>query len=270
MSAVPILLYHSVSDNPPDWIAPFTVRPRVFAEQLDDLVRAEVTVVPLRRLLAAIRGGPPLPARAAVLTFDDGFADFYWTVAPMLAERELPATLFVTTGAIHPPGGRPNGSVLPPADMLNWRQVAGLDAYGVEIGGHSRTHPHLDTLTNQHLSDEVVLCKHELEDALGHSVANYAYPHGYNSAAVRRKVQRAGWDSACAVVNAFSSTADDTLRLARLTVRADTPRSVFRCWLRGEGAPDAPTRDSLSTRGWRLYRRARARFTDQPPGRPDD
>ncbi|MEY9839164.1 polysaccharide deacetylase family protein [Streptacidiphilus sp. EB103A] len=264
MSIVPVLLYHSVSDDPPEWTAPFAVNPRAFVEQLDRLADAGVSVVPLRRLVAAIRGGPPLPVRCAVLTFDDGFADFYWTVAPLLSARELPATLFVTTGAVHPPGGVPTGSLLPPAEMLNWRQVAGLDALGVEIGGHSRTHAQLDTLPGKRLSEEVELCKHELEDALGHSVTSYAYPHGYHSAVVRRRVQQAGWDSACAVADALSSTSDDTLRIARLTVRADTPSSVFQSWLEGLGAPRAPFPENLATtlttQGRRAYRRMRARL----------
>jgi peptidoglycan/xylan/chitin deacetylase (PgdA/CDA1 family) len=263
VTTVPILLYHSVTDEPADWIAPFTVAPRVFAEQLDRLRDSGMSVVPLRRLVAAIRGGPALPSRAAVLTFDDGFADFYWTVAPLLAAREMPATLFVTTGAVHPPGGRASGSLLPPAQMLNWRQVAGLSALGVEIGGHSCTHPQMDTLPGKRMCVEVVRCKQDLEDALGHEVHSFAYPHGYNSAAVRRKVQRAGWDCACAVANALSSTSDDTLRLARLTVRPDTPPELFQAWLEGRGAPKAPFPEALSTRGWRAYRRLLARL-----GRP--
>jgi peptidoglycan/xylan/chitin deacetylase (PgdA/CDA1 family) len=268
-SAVPVFLYHSVSDAPPEWIAPFTVTPRTFTEQLDRIADSGRTVVPLRRLVSAIRGGPPLPTRSAVLTFDDGFSDFYWTVAPLLNARELPATLFVTTGAVHPPGGRPTGSLLPPAPMLNWRQLAGLDAYGIEIGGHSRTHPQLDTLFGRQLGDEIELCKRELEDAVGRPVASFAYPHGYSSAAVRRRVQKAGWSSACGVGQAFSSTADDSLRISRLMVRADTPSATFQEWADGRGAPVAPVAERLRTKGWRGYRRLTARLghpVGGPPG----
>ncbi|WP_052434238.1 polysaccharide deacetylase family protein [Streptacidiphilus melanogenes] len=260
MTPVPVLLYHSVSDSPAEWIAPFTVSPAAFTEQLDRIADAGLTVVSLRRLVSAIRGGPALPARPAVLTFDDGFADFYWTVAPQLQSRELPASLFVTTGAVHPPGGSPSGSLLGPADMLNWRQIAGLDAVGIEIGGHSVTHPQMDTLTSRALCEELQVCKQELEEALGHSVSSFAYPHGYSSPAVRRKVLRAGFDCACGVANAFSSTSDDTLRLARLTVRADTTAATFQGWLEGRGAPTAPFPDRWSTVGWRAYRRLRARL----------
>ncbi|MCX4749928.1 polysaccharide deacetylase family protein [Kitasatospora sp. NBC_01287] len=270
MTAVPVLLYHSVSVDPPAWIAPYTVRPRDFIEQLDRLADSGRTVVPLRRLVAAQRGGAPLPEHSAVLTFDDGFADFYWTVAPLLSERGLPATLYLTTGALHPPGEQAPGSLLPGAEMLNWRQVATIDAYGFELGGHTRTHPQLDTLPRGRLGPEIAGCKEELEEALGHPLTSFAYPHGYSSATVRRRVQLAGWTSACAVANTFSSQSDDPLRIARLMVRADTSTDQFQQWLDGRGAPVAPVAEKLTTKGWRLYRRARAAVGSPVGGPPTD
>ncbi|MEU5208469.1 polysaccharide deacetylase family protein [Streptomyces sp. NPDC020742] len=267
MSVVPVFLYHSVNTDPPPWIAPFTVTPRVFAEQLDRIADAGLTLVPLRRLVAAIRGGPELPARSAVLTFDDGFADFYWTVAPLLTERALPATLYITTGAVHPPGGGPDGSLLPPAAMLSWRQIATLDALGFEIGGHTVTHPQLDTLPAQRVWHEIVDSKRRLEDALSHPVYSFAYPHGYSSPAVRRTAREAGWTSACSVGNAFGSADGDPMRIARLMVRSDTGPELFTQWTRGAGAPSAAHSDSLRTRGWRFYRRTRA-MLGHPVGGP--
>lgn len=65
--------------------------------------------------------------------------------------RDLPATLFVTTGALHTPGHPAEGGLLPPAEMLSRRQLADFDALGIEIGGHSRTHPQLDTVSRRRL-----------------------------------------------------------------------------------------------------------------------
>ncbi|GAA2748155.1 MULTISPECIES: polysaccharide deacetylase family protein [Kitasatospora] len=267
MTVVPVFLYHSVSTDPPSWIAPFTVTPNTFSAQLAQIAASGLTIIPLRQLVSALRGGPPVPDRSCVLTFDDGFADFYWTVAPVLSEKGLPATLYVTTGAIHPPGGPPSGSALPPAQMLNWRQVTTLDALGVEIGGHTRTHPQLDTLPAARLHDEIVDSKKQLEDAVSHQIHSFAYPHGYSSAAVRRKVAEAGYSSAAAVRNALSSPADEPLRIARLMVMADTSAERFAEWTRGRGAPAAPMPESVRTRAWRMYRRARAAF-GTPPGGP--
>ncbi|MEV8590195.1 polysaccharide deacetylase family protein [Streptomyces sp. NPDC051180] len=256
-SPVPVFLYHSVADDPPSWIAPFTVTPRTFAEQLAVIADSGLRVVPLRRLVAAQRGGPPLPARSAVLTFDDGFADFRATVLPLLASLGLPSTLYVTTGVLDDTdqGPFPSGS-----RMLSRAQLGELDALGVEIGGHTRTHPQLDTLPAGRLRDEVRGCGRHLEDLLGHPVDAFAYPHGYSSRAVRAQVREAGWTSAAAVRDAFSSADDDPLRIARLMVRADTDRDRFLRWTRGDAAPVAPFPESARTRGWRAYRRLRARL----------
>ncbi|AUG81117.1 hypothetical protein CFP65_6461 [Kitasatospora sp. MMS16-BH015] len=267
MRAVPVFLYHSVSDDPPAWIAPWTVRPAAFRQQLARIVDSGLEVVPLRRLVAAVHGGPALPAKAAVLTFDDGFADFYWTVAPILNDLGLPATLYLTVGAIHPPGGRPTGSLLPPAPMLNWRQVTTLDATGIEIGGHSQTHAQLDVIRGAQVTDEIVTSKHRLEEALGHEVSAFAYPHGYSSPAVRRTVREAGWHSATAVENSFSSADDDPLRISRLMLHHDTPTEVFQHWTEGLGARTAPFNETLYTRYWRTYRRFRAAI-GSPVGGP--
>ncbi|OXS33404.1 polysaccharide deacetylase family protein [Streptomyces sp. XY006] len=255
---VPVFVYHSVSADPPSWIAPFTVSPRVFAEQLGLIEDRGLIVVPLRRLVDALRGGPPLPARSAVLTFDDGFADFHATVAPLLAARGLPATLYVTTGALGGASRSPeHGSLLPPAPMLTWRQVRELDAC-VEIGGHTRTHPQLDALPRRAAREEIEGCKARLEDALGHPVDAFAYPHGYSDRVVRHLVEEAGWTSATAVRYGFSSVADEVLRIARLMVRADTSRGRFLAWAQGTGAPVAPFPEGARTRAWRGYRRLRA------------
>ncbi|MFF7639458.1 polysaccharide deacetylase family protein [Streptomyces canus] len=260
MNAVPVFLYHAVCEAPPSWLAPFTVSPRTFVEHLDMIADSGLRLVPLRQLVAALLGGPALPPRSAVLTFDDGYADFATTVAPLLAARGLPATLYVTTGAVTTlePPSRPGP--FPSVAMLGWAQVRELDEAGFEIGGHSRTHAQLDTLPSRAVREEVGGCKRELEDALGHSLTSFAYPHGYSSRRVRALVREAGWTSAAAIraASAFSSSLDDPLWFARLMVRADTSRERFGQWTRGEGAPVAPFAEGMRTRGWRAYRRARA------------
>lgn len=120
MSVVPVFLYHAVSDDSPSWLAQFTVSPRTFMEHLDMIADSGLRVIPLRRLVAALLGGPPVPPRCAVLTFDDGYADFASTVAPLLAARGLGSTLYVTTGALSAAGRRRAADRSRP-----WRRSAG-------------------------------------------------------------------------------------------------------------------------------------------------
>lgn len=251
---VPVLLYHAVMDDPPAWIAEFTVTPRQFTAHLDAVVATGRTPVPVSALADRLTTGAPLPPRPVVLTFDDGFADLPGPTAEALAERGLPATAYLTTGALTP--GR--GSLLPPAPMMTLAQVPSLERHGLEIGAHTVTHPQLDTLRTPQLDRELRESKTALEDVLGHGVAHLAYPHGYNSRAVRGAARRAGYASAVAVRHALSSETDEPYRIARLIVRRGHTVTDVAAWMAGEGARAAPFPDSAATVGWRLYRRARA------------
>jgi peptidoglycan/xylan/chitin deacetylase (PgdA/CDA1 family) len=254
MTRIPVLLYHAVMDDPPDWIAEFTVTPREFRAQLDAIAASGRTPVTIGALVDHLAGRATLPPRPVVLTFDDGFADLPGPTAEALASRALPATAYLTTGAITP-GRR---SLLPPAPMMTLSQTPLLEQYGIEVGAHTATHPQLDTLPRTALHRELGEPKAVLEEVLGHEVTHLAYPHGYNSRAVRRAAARAGYASAVAVRHALSSDADETYRIARLIVRRGHTVADVEAWMDGRGAPVAPFSDSLPTLGWRLYRRARA------------
>lgn len=258
MPPLPILLYHSIDDDPPEWIAPFTVTSRAFAEQLDAVVVSGRTAVTADAIVAALRGGPPLPNRAVALTFDDGFLDFERTALPLLAGRSLPATLFVTTGALAPH----NRSILPRAAMLTLGQVSDLARSGVGIGAHSHLHEQLDTLPRAAALRELTRPKLILENALGREVDLFAYPHGYNDARVRRLTQEVGYRGAFAVRDAFSTELDDAFRIARLTVRAGTSRARVEAWLADGGARAASARDAMRTVVWRRYRQHRAKMRE--------
>ncbi|WP_369383614.1 polysaccharide deacetylase family protein [Streptomyces sp. cg36] len=249
-----MLLYHAVMADPPAWIAEFTVAPGQFAAQLDAVVAAGRTPVTVGALADHFAGRAVLPARPVVLTFDDGFADLPGPTADALAARGLCATAYLTTGALAP-GGR---SLLPPAPMMTLDRAPALERYGIEIGGHTVSHPQLDTLAPRALRRELADSKAALEDVLGHRVAHLAYPHGYNSAAVRRAARAAGYETAVAVRHALSSRSDDAYRIARLIVRRGHTAADVEAWMAGTGARTAPYRDSAATVGWRLYRRARA------------
>jgi len=144
--------------------------------------------------------------------------------------------------------------------MLEWRDLPEI-AWGTglaEIGGHTDSHPQLDIVEPARARREIECCRALLGDALGAPPRSFAYPHGYSDTGVRAMVRAAGFDSACAVRNAFSSAADDRFALARLTVRADTPAERIAAWLSGCAARTAHRREAVRTRAGRLARRVRA------------
>jgi peptidoglycan/xylan/chitin deacetylase (PgdA/CDA1 family) len=262
---VPILLFHSVSNDPDPWIRRFAVAPGAFSWHLDLIAAHGATTLTVSGFVDALsRSGTGLPGRPVLITFDDGFADFGATALPALRERDMVATLYPITDFVgrRSPGGAP---------MLGWDDLCELGVSDdVEMGGHTVTHPQLDAIPAARARVEIAQCKATLEDRLGTPVRSFAYPHGYSSAAVRTMVREEGFDSACAVKNAFSSADDDRFALARLTVRADTPIAVIDAWLAGRDARLAPRREPARTRAARIVRRARAQARRRPAATPHE
>ena len=252
--AVPILLYHAVDDSPPGWIAPFTVKPEVLYRHLDLIAALGCQPLTVTEMADRLQPGRAWPDRPVVITFDDGFADVASVVAPALAARGFPATVYVTTGALSA-GPTCTPHRLPQAAMLRWDQLSALEAGGIELGAHTLTHPPLDILPEGMACTEIKDSKVVLEDALGHPVRSFAYPHGHHDRRVTTLVRQAGFDSACAVKNALSSGTDDPFALSRLTVLASTPEATLEQWLLGRGAPRCSQRRKLRTRAGRHYRR---------------
>jgi peptidoglycan/xylan/chitin deacetylase (PgdA/CDA1 family) len=253
---IPILLYHSVSDEPSAEAAPFAVAPDAFRRQLAYLRERDYSAVTVSWLVASLRTRTPLPERLVVLTFDDGFADFHSDALPALEDFGFPATLYMTTGFI-----RDRGSVrrpTPPGQMLSWGQLAEAGGRGVEIGAHSHTHPELDVVPRAAARAEIERPKRLLEDRLGTEVASFAYPHGYADARLRRSVREAGYRSACAVRNLLSHPGDDPWFLARLTMRPSTTVEALDAVLLAPYRPRSLLGAQLMPRGWRTVRRSRA------------
>lgn len=259
---VPILNYHAISDRPGPEIAAFAVRPDEFARHLDLIVAGGHSAVTVSRYVDLLDGGQ-VPPGTVVITFDDGFEDNLTVATPMLVARQMPATMYLVTG--HLPGcpGGPAGRPLGP--MISWDRLGDLEAAGLEIGAHSHSHPQLDLLRRCDASPEISRSRDLLQDALGHSVASFAYPHGYASSWLQAEVRRAGFRSACGVRDALSYPGDNPWLLARLVMRPSTTCAQLSGWLRGTGASIAPPGERLRTKAWRAARRAR---TMSPGRRP--
>jgi len=245
LTAVPILAYHSVSDEPRDGTLRWSVSPSDFDEQMALLRERGRTTLTVGRYVEVLRRRVPLPPRPVVVTFDDGFADLATDALPTLRRHNVSATAYVITSRL---GAHP---------ALDFAQLADLNEAGVEIGSHSDTHRPLDCLPRAAVHDEIAGSRARLEDWLQVAVTSFAYPYGYHSRVVRQAVIDAGYTSACAVKNALSHPADDVFAIARVLVERTTGVAGVDNLLAERGWPMSWRRERLRTRGWRTYRRMR-------------
>jgi peptidoglycan/xylan/chitin deacetylase (PgdA/CDA1 family) len=98
-----ILRYHSVSGDP-GWAGDFVQEslvapPDVFDRQIAFLAR-RYRVVSVADLVGALRRGVAIDGGAVAITFDDGYEDNYRVALPILRRHGVPATFYVTTGAV--------------------------------------------------------------------------------------------------------------------------------------------------------------------------
>ena len=107
------------------------VHPALFARQMEILSnqRQEFPVVDIdhaRRWLAQESAG-----HCVVLTFDDAWADNHANVLGLLSRYRLPATLYVPSRMLGEPG------------YMTRTQLLDMDAAGIAVGAHSRSHADL-------------------------------------------------------------------------------------------------------------------------------
>ncbi|MEV5243076.1 polysaccharide deacetylase family protein [Streptomyces cinnamoneus] len=251
---VPILMYHAVAHSPARAAYGLSVSPEAFAEQMRLLAAFGRTPVTARGLAAAWRGGGRLPPRPVLITFDDGYEGVHRYALPALAEHGFPATLFASTGWLR--GAHETGGALDL--MLSWDQLRELAAAGMEIGGHSHTHPQLDQLTDERLSFEVRHCRDLLTAELGHPPVSFAYPYGYSSRRVRGTVRAAGFGVSLAVGNALATRRQGPYALERVTVRRTTGIAEFERLVEGRGIGRLFAGDRVLTKGYAVVRRSRS------------
>jgi peptidoglycan/xylan/chitin deacetylase (PgdA/CDA1 family) len=123
-------------------------------------------------------------ARARVsITFDDGFESAYTKALPILDKAGIKGTWYIITKSLGETG------------YMTAEQVKALAADGQEIGGHTRTHPHLATLTFEQQENEIAGSRQDLL-ALGIDPKSFAYPYGEHNDDTLAAVQAAGFTSA--------------------------------------------------------------------------
>jgi peptidoglycan/xylan/chitin deacetylase (PgdA/CDA1 family) len=214
-----VLLFHRVTDAiPEDPITVSTARFRMVVRTC----RERYAPMSLAQLLDHLEQRKPLPKRAVVITFDDGYRDNYDCAAPILAEYGVPATFFIVVNAMGTAMEVPwDEHVRGRVPWMDWGQVRELRALGFEIGSHTLTHPDLGQVRGEAAWHEISESRAKLADALGEDVTAFAYPFGGRenlSEENRELVRKAGYRCCCSAFGGFVRLDADRYGLLRLPI----------------------------------------------------
>ena len=215
---VPILMYHYIHTNPDarDRLGfALSVTPADFAAQMDWLAGNGFHTVTLADVYDYLNGTRGLPSRPVILTFDDGYADFFNTALPILKAHDFTAVSYVVSGFIGRPG------------YMTAAQIVEADRSGIEIGSHTVDHANLARSSAGNVMFEVVASKQALEQLLCHPVLSFCYPSGQFNGSVAAAVQAAGYNDATTTAFGFVHSQWDRYRWSRLRVSGGEGLSDF-------------------------------------------
>lgn len=220
-SPLPVLLFHSISNAANQKEREYHIsspRFRQFMQWLSDTNYKSTT--PLELLSG------PIDTKKVMITFDDGYEDFYWEGFPCLQQHGLSATVFVVVGRIGATNSWDEKDGFRSRRLLSVTQLRELQHQGLTLGSHSLTHPWLPALSDADLRREVVNSKLRLEDLLGSEVTCFAYPSGGMDARVRSAVAKAGYKMGMSLKSGLSIW-DDPLSISRIDLSENDFLSDF-------------------------------------------
>lgn len=146
-------------------------------------------------LLVILTAGSVLPTlcateesgseRRVCLFFDDGWQNQYDVAFPILKEFGFKASFAIITGSI----GADRGTL---ASRMNSEELKDLQAHGMDIACHTKTHPHMLNLTSSQLHEEIIDSKNTLTQ-MGFKVRTFVYPFGEWNDTIVNYVKDAGY-----------------------------------------------------------------------------
>jgi peptidoglycan/xylan/chitin deacetylase (PgdA/CDA1 family) len=217
-----VLMYHKINDIPEN---PTTVPVGRFDEQLAQLAELGYRAVDLGAVLDHYTLGAPLPPKAILITFDDGYRDIVENALPVLQKHGYPAVMFVPVAYMEDEMPLPHETRLRERGTRNatvdWGLVRELDAAGVRIESHGIAHRPLAEVSLDESVREIAVSKLKLEEQLGRPVRAYAYVKGSEAHfhPVHESIlKQAGYDIAFTTISRSNGPETNPFRLGRYNV----------------------------------------------------
>jgi len=234
---IPVLMYHSVSELDESAMRPYYrigTSAGVFEEQMRFLRANGYRSIGLQEAVGVIEGAVQGPEKPVVLTFDDGYGDFYTQAFPILSRAGFSATVFLPTAYIGD-----TARTLKNVAHLTWDQVRELNRAGIEFGSHTVTHPQLRTLGAEEITGEVRRSKETIEQELGCRVKSFSYPYAFPETdwtfvpMLRRILQESGYENGVSTIIGRLDRTCDRMFIKRLPVNSQDDLRFLQAKLEG-------------------------------------
>lgn len=259
--SIPILMYHSISDDAENGVHPYyrtATSPQQFALQMQYLYENGFRTASLPEAVTQLRGEAAGNGKNVVITFDDGYRDFYREAFPVLSRFRFSATMFLPTSFIGE-----QTLQFKSRECMTWGEVRELQKSGITFGSHTVTHPQLHALSMPAINEEITNSKQTIEQKLGCAVESFGYPYAFPEAdadfknSLRDMLHTAGYENGVCTTVGRSGPGSDLFFLRRLPVNSCDDPALFQAKL--GGAYDWLAKPQYLVKVAKTWTRARAR-----------
>lgn len=208
-AVIPTLMYHHVQTAQEAKNSGYTglnVTPEVFNSQLDYINSRGYSVISVSDLSGFFSNTKVLPNKPLLLTFDDGYEDFYLQALPLLVSHNFPATLFLPTGLADNPG------------YMSWSQISQLSSRHILVANHTWSH--------SSIAKEITTADIQLSDRGLNSPKTFAYPYGSKNSAAITELKSLGYTTAFTTRPGKILCAKTNLELPRIRI-GNSPLNNF-------------------------------------------
>lgn len=214
---VPILMYHRVAPTGVQALDAYRVTPETFERQLEYLRTHGYYGITFDTLQYSLAAHRPLPGRAVLITFDDGYQDFFDHAWPLLRDYDFPATVFVVADGVGT-AATWDARYGEPAPLMDWHTLRYLQANGIEIASHTATHLDMTLLDARELIDQERRCRAVFREQLGVDPVALAYPFGQHDEVVETAARAAGYEMAVTTRGGLTTVWHDPMLLPRVDI----------------------------------------------------
>lgn len=218
----PILMYHYIRENPDanDTLGySLSVTPANFATQLDWLENNGYQTITLNELVNGLRGDKISVAKPVILTFDDGYADFYSAAYPELVKRNMKATVYMISGKVDDSENR----YLTSSQL---KEMAQSDL--ITVGSHTVSHINFKTANVAKATQEAFQSQKTLEQITGKPVVHFCYPSGQFDESSIKILKSLGYISSATTIEGTLHASGSALNLSRVRVSGSTTIEKFK------------------------------------------
>lgn len=231
---IPILMYHSVTETITQKVHPYyctEISPETFYCQLEILKKKGFSVVPLSELPRIQKNHDN--KKYVVITFDDGYEDFFKNAYPILKTFNMPATVFIPAEMID------KGKSLDGKRLMSWDQIRECSTGSIEFGSHSLIHGKLIDMHRDQIRNELAVSKELIEKQLGTKINSFSFPYRFPEenpdfvVFLIKLLDSCGYSIAVTTIIGRVSNTDHHLLLKRLPVNEYDDEEFFMAKLAG-------------------------------------